>query len=39
MGAFANESITAIAFGIILMAILVSLLLRKPKFLFEGLGG
>lgn len=39
MGAFANESITAIAFGIILMAILVALLLRKPKFLFEGLGG
>jgi hypothetical protein len=39
MGTFANESITAIAFGIILMAILVALLLRKPKFLFEGLGG
>jgi len=39
MGAFANESITAIAFGIILMAILVALLLRKPKFLFDGLGG
>lgn len=39
MGAFANESITAVAFGIILTAILVALLLRKPKFLFEGLGG
>jgi hypothetical protein len=39
MGAFANESITAVAFGIILTAIIVALLLRKPKFLFDGVGG
>lgn len=39
MGAFNNESITAFAFGIIIVILVISLLLKKPKFLFEGLGG
>lgn len=39
IGTFANESITAIAFGLIVMFILIALLLRKPRFLFDGLGG
>lgn len=39
MGVFSNESITAVAFGIIVAVILLSLLLRKPRFLFDGVGG
>lgn len=39
MGVFSNEAITAVAFGIIIVILIGSLLMRKPRFLFEGLGG
>lgn len=39
MGAFNNEAITATAFGIIVAVLLIALSLKKPKFIFESLGG